>query len=125
MIQRSGSSARSRAPISAATARTRSTLVLSSVSGSVKNCGAWGSIAPPTTVDIMIVSPYRFETIPRAAERQAQPAIIAARGAAAGAGGFTGGEEGSNLAAFRPARSRRFPREHVARRHDGRGANYD
>src|SRR3954447_24482721 len=53
MIQRSGSSARSFAPISAATARTCSTLALSSVSGIVKNWGAWGSMAPPTTVDLI------------------------------------------------------------------------
>jgi hypothetical protein len=38
---------------------------LSSVSGMVKNCGAWGSIAPPTTVDIMTVSPSR---LPKGAE---------------------------------------------------------
>src|SRR6266700_2864354 len=56
MIQRSGLSARSFSPMSAATARTCSTLVLSSVSGMVKNWGAWGSIAPPITVDIMAVS---------------------------------------------------------------------
>jgi hypothetical protein len=28
---------------------------LSSVSGMVKNWGAWGSMAPPMTVDIMVV----------------------------------------------------------------------
>src|SRR5215813_3719302 len=53
MIQRSGLSARSRSPMSAATARTCSTFALSSVSGMVKNCGACGSIAPPMTVDVM------------------------------------------------------------------------
>src|SRR5262249_45103795 len=53
MIQRSGLSARSRSPISAATARTCSTFALSSVSGMVKNCGACGSMAPPTTVEII------------------------------------------------------------------------
>src|SRR5262245_64717100 len=57
MIQRSGLSARSLLPISAATARTCSTFVLSSVSGMVKNWGAWGSMAPPITVDIMGCSP--------------------------------------------------------------------
>src|SRR6516165_3187292 len=55
MIQRSGRSARSLLPTSAATARTCSTFFLSSVSGIVKNCGAWGSMAPPITVDIMVV----------------------------------------------------------------------
>src|SRR6516165_12469869 len=54
MIQRSGSSARSFLPISAATSRTCSTTFLSSVSGMVKNWGAWGSMAPPITVDIMV-----------------------------------------------------------------------
>jgi hypothetical protein len=53
MIRRSGFRAFSRAPMSAATARTRSTLALSSVSGMVKNWGACGSIVPPITVDIM------------------------------------------------------------------------
>src|SRR5579864_4384147 len=55
MIHRSGSSARSRLPTSAATSRTWATSALSSVSGMVKNCGAWGSMAPPITVDIMVV----------------------------------------------------------------------
>src|SRR6266568_614742 len=58
MIQRSGLSARSRSPISAATARTCSTFALSSVSGMVKNCGACGSMAPPTTVEIIDPSPW-------------------------------------------------------------------
>src|SRR5215211_1609463 len=53
MIQRSGLSARNFSPISAATSRTCWTTFLSSVSGMVKNCGACGSIAPPTTVDII------------------------------------------------------------------------
>src|SRR5947207_1769445 len=53
MIQRSGLSARSRLPISAATSLTCSMFFLSSVSGMVKNCGAWGSMAPPMTVDLM------------------------------------------------------------------------
>ena len=39
--------------MSAATSRTCATRSLSSVSGMVKNCGAWGSIAPPMTVDRM------------------------------------------------------------------------
>ena len=56
MIQRSGFSAFSFAPMSAATARTRATVALSSVSGMVKNCGACGSSAPPTTVEIMVFS---------------------------------------------------------------------
>src|ERR1700749_2681802 len=54
MIHRSGFIARSLSPISRATARTRSTFALSSVSGMVKNCGAWGSIAPPITVEIIV-----------------------------------------------------------------------
>src|SRR5712691_8586941 len=53
MIQRSGSSALSLLPRSAATSRTCATSFLSSVSGMVKNWGACGSIAPPITVDIM------------------------------------------------------------------------
>src|SRR5579863_9324583 len=53
MIHRSGSSASSLLPTSAATARTCATSALSSVSGMVKNCGACGSMAPPITVDIM------------------------------------------------------------------------
>src|SRR5580704_17587671 len=53
MIQRSGFIALSLSPISRATARTRSTFALSSVSGMVKNCGAWGNIAPPMTVETM------------------------------------------------------------------------
>src|SRR5262249_38207493 len=53
MIQRSGSNARSFLPMSAATSRTCSTTFLASVSGRVKNGGAWGSLAPPITVDIM------------------------------------------------------------------------
>src|SRR5215210_188380 len=53
MIQRSGLSARNFSPISAATSRTCWTTFLSSVSGMVKNCGACGSIAPPTIVDII------------------------------------------------------------------------
>ena len=40
-----------RLPISCATSLTRATVALSSVSGIVKNCGAWGSIAPPITLD--------------------------------------------------------------------------
>src|SRR5438874_1093613 len=57
MIQRSGSSARKRLPMSAATSRTWATSFLSSVSGIVKNWGACGSMAPPITVDSMAVSP--------------------------------------------------------------------
>src|SRR5262249_3664453 len=53
MIQRSGFSARSFLPMSAATSRTCATTFLSSVSGMVKNWGAWGSMAPPITVDII------------------------------------------------------------------------
>src|ERR1700742_618210 len=53
MIHRSGSSALRLRPMSAATLRTCSTTRLSSVSGSVKNCGACGSMAPPTTVDFI------------------------------------------------------------------------
>src|SRR5271156_4092084 len=53
MIQRSGFIALSLSPISRATARTFSAFALSSVSGMVKNCGAWGSIAPPMTVETM------------------------------------------------------------------------
>jgi len=49
MIQRSGSSARKRLPISAAISRTCATSALSSVSGIVKNWGACGNMAPPTT----------------------------------------------------------------------------
>ena len=51
MIHRSGFIALSLSPISRATARTFSTFALSSVSGMVKNCGAWGNIAPPMTVE--------------------------------------------------------------------------
>jgi hypothetical protein len=51
-----GSSARRRRPISAATSRTRATTALSSVSGRVKNWGAWGSMAPPITDEIMVAS---------------------------------------------------------------------
>src|SRR5215467_15342479 len=64
MIHRSGSSARSRLPMSAATSRTRATTALSSVSGMVKNWGAWGSIAPPITVDLMINLPFRKNCTP-------------------------------------------------------------
>src|SRR5215472_19195073 len=53
MIHRSGLSARSLLPMSAATSRTCATTALSSVSGMVKNWGACGSMAPPTTVDII------------------------------------------------------------------------
>src|SRR5258708_28005361 len=55
MIQGSGCKGGSGLAISAAAVLACSTLVLSSVSGIVKNCGAWGSIAPPITVDIMVV----------------------------------------------------------------------
>src|SRR3979411_442763 len=58
MIHRSGLSARSFLPMSAATSRTCSTFFLSSVSGMVKNWGAWGSMAPPITVDIIAASPW-------------------------------------------------------------------
>src|SRR3954453_18713109 len=71
MIQRSGLSARSRSPISAATSRTRSTTFLSSVSGIVKNCGAWGSIAPPTMVEFMDFS-LAGESIAQSAGQQAE-----------------------------------------------------
>src|ERR1700731_444931 len=109
MIQRSGSSARSRSPISAATVRTRSTLVLSSVSGIVKNCGAWGSIAPPITLDIMVGSPCCRKDMPQSAERQADRLHSSTRR--------------KYLAANPPGA---FPRaKHVAWRHYGRGADYD
>src|SRR5690348_13664411 len=49
MIQKSGLSAASRPPTSPRPARTRSTIALSSVSGSEKNCGACGTRAPPRT----------------------------------------------------------------------------
>src|SRR5215471_7122601 len=55
MIHSSGISARKRLPMSAATSRTRAMTALSSVSGMVKNWGACGSMAPPITVEIMIV----------------------------------------------------------------------
>src|ERR1700722_16850048 len=71
MIHRSGLSARSLSPTSAATSRTWATNALSSVSGIVKNCGAWGSMAPPITVDIMVDLLCR-ETIARGGEQQAQ-----------------------------------------------------
>src|SRR5215217_1147517 len=71
MIQRSGLSARNFRPISAATSRTRSTTFLSSVSGMVKNCGAWGSIAPPTTVEIIGFS-IRAESIVQFFGQQAE-----------------------------------------------------
>src|SRR5271168_2676871 len=51
MIHKSGFSALRRPPISCATSLTFATVVGSSVSGIVKNCGAWGSIAPPITLD--------------------------------------------------------------------------
>jgi hypothetical protein len=70
MIQRSGSSARSRLPMSAATSRTWATSALSSVSGMVKNCGACGSMAPPMTVDIMVGLLFR-KNIARSAQQQA------------------------------------------------------
>jgi hypothetical protein len=50
-------------------------LAASSVSGIVKNCGAWGSIAPPITVDIMVVSPCWLEIIPQTAPQQADAAL--------------------------------------------------
>jgi hypothetical protein len=31
----------------------------------VKNCGAWGSIAPPITVDIMVVLPVLAKISPK------------------------------------------------------------
>src|SRR5262245_47000961 len=62
MIQRSGLSARSRLPMSAATSRTFATTALSSVSGRVKNWGACGSIAPPITVDCM-AAPWLGEKV--------------------------------------------------------------
>src|SRR5580692_3720564 len=71
MIQRSGLSARRRLPRSAATSRTWATSALSSVSGMVKNCGACGSMAPPITVDIMVVLLGR-EAIARGDEQQAR-----------------------------------------------------
>src|SRR5258708_5489039 len=71
MIHRSGSSARSLLPTSAATSRTWATSALSSVSGMVKNCGAWGSMAPPITVDIMVVLLVR-KAIAREEEQQAR-----------------------------------------------------
>src|SRR6202044_1903178 len=74
MIQRSGSSARSLLPTSAATSRTWATSALSSVSGMVKNCGAWGSMAPPITADIMVGLLGR-EGIARGAGQQARRAI--------------------------------------------------
>src|SRR6185312_87862 len=58
MIQRSGSSAFSPAAMRAATSRTDWTVALSSVSGSVKNWGACGSIAPPTMVVGVIEIPW-------------------------------------------------------------------
>src|SRR5258707_2783851 len=81
MIHRSGSSARNLLPTSAATSRTWATSVLSSVSGMVKNCGAWGSMAPPITVDIMVVLLVRslspichVKNIPLSMARQADGA---------------------------------------------------
>jgi hypothetical protein len=64
MIHRSGRSARNRVPISAAAALTRSTVLRSSVSGIVKNCGACGSIAPPITLDVITFVPIdRLSTL--------------------------------------------------------------
>src|SRR3989442_15852487 len=97
MIQRSGSSARSFLPMSAATARTCSTLVLSSVSGIVKNWGAWGSIAPPITVDIMVVLPVGAKISPKWANNKLTVAVPHQRVGPAGGGGrvgFTGRGDG-------------------------------
>src|SRR5215472_18119632 len=69
MIQRSGLSSRSLRPMSAATSQTFATTALSSVSGMVKNCGAWGSMAPPITVDIMAFL-LGAEAIAQGEERQ-------------------------------------------------------
>jgi hypothetical protein len=52
---------------------------LSSVSGMVKNCGAWGSMAPPITVDIM-VDLLRRKAIARWEEQQAHRGAAAMRG---------------------------------------------
>src|SRR5262245_54954 len=92
MIQRSGLSARSRRPTSAATARTCSTLALSSVSGMVKNCGAWGSIAPPMTVDIMAPllvcrERYRSNGPPTSTRRSTAGAVVTVGVTASGRGG--------------------------------------
>ena len=128
MIQRSGLSARSFLPMSAATSRTCSTFFLSSVSGMVKNCGACGSIAPPITVDIMVVLlPFRR------GQAGARPApllaeTIAQRTAQQG-DSFTAETEASNV---RP-RSRLpplsyadpYPSAKPTRRPDGRGADND
>ena len=57
MIHRSGVIALRLVPISAAVAFTRPTVSRSSVSGIVKNCGAWGSIAPPITVEFTTCPP--------------------------------------------------------------------
>ena len=68
-------------PMSAATSRTCATTALSSVSGMVKNCGAWGSMAPPITVDIMVVPPLSEKYRARqAATRRSLPSL---RGACA------------------------------------------
>src|SRR5262249_25083272 len=70
-------------PISAATLRTFSTLALSSVSGIVKNWGAWGSIAPPITVDCMVQTPSRDKAIAQWAGQQAALASQATKEALA------------------------------------------
>ena len=61
MIHKSGFSALRRPPISCATSLTFATVVGSSVSGIVKNCGAWGSIAPPITFDSIAPLPSAAE----------------------------------------------------------------
>src|SRR6478735_11916188 len=123
MIQRSGLSARSRSPMSAATSRTRSTTFLSSVSGIVKNCGAWGSMAPPTTVEFMDFSLAR-ESIAQSAGQQVEG--LSVRGSPC----FTGAEEGDTLGhdfvpALPPRQSRQQYQQNTSRRPDGRGANND
>jgi hypothetical protein len=76
IIHKSGLSACNLRPISAATSRTCATSVLSSVSGMVKNCGACGSMAPPTTVDIITSS---FDTKILVAESNNKAMLIHSR----------------------------------------------
>src|SRR5207248_468871 len=60
-MRRSGSSARNLAPISRIAALTRATCALSSVAGSVRNCGACGTIAAPTMPALAF--PFDFSLI--------------------------------------------------------------
>src|SRR5439155_6839893 len=87
-IRRSESRARNWSPIARIAALTRATCALSSVSGRVRNCGACGTIAAPTTPGrltlgrltmLLLIGVDFLERIPLGRLAYARPRAVQAR----------------------------------------------